>query len=72
MKKFLFLGMALSLLLSGCDAIAERSEVLKKTRTERDSIQTVQQQQLAEMEEYMDLIQKVNEVTSSLPFTSAR
>ena len=61
MKKTLVLGIALALLLSGCDAIAERSEVLKKTRTERDSIQTVQQQQLAEMEEYMDLIQKVND-----------
>ncbi|MBO4370641.1 MAG: hypothetical protein J5808_04670 [Paludibacteraceae bacterium] len=61
MKKLLVLSMAsLVLLLSGCDAIAERSDVLKKTRAERDSIQSIQQQQLNEIEEYATLIDEVN------------
>ncbi|MBP5318021.1 MAG: hypothetical protein J6Y77_01265 [Paludibacteraceae bacterium] len=60
MKKTIFLGLALTLLLTGCDAIAERSNVLKQTRFERDSIQAIQQQQMAEIDEYATLIGEVN------------
>ena len=62
MKKLSILaGAALLVTLSACDYVAERSDAYKNMRLQRDSIQTVQQQQLTEMEEYMDLIQKVNE-----------
>ena len=57
-KMWILAGLTALVALPACDF---ETKAFKQMRFQRDSIQAVQQEQMAEMEEYMDLIQRVND-----------
>lgn len=57
-KMWILAGLTALAALPACDF---ETKAFKQMRFQRDSIQAVQQEQMAEMEEYMDLIQRVND-----------
>lgn len=60
MKRALFILPALVMMLASCDQIAKMSDAYKQMKFSKDSIQAVQERTVAEMDEYLSIIQDVD------------
>lgn len=60
MKRVIFILPAMLILLASCDQIAKRTDAYKQMKYSKDSIQAIQERTVAEMDEYLSIIQDVD------------
>jgi len=60
MKKILFILSFFAIVLTSCDKIARNTDAYKQMKFAKDSIQAVQERTVAEMDEYLSIIQDVD------------
>lgn len=60
MKKIIFILPAVLIMLASCDKLAKETDAYKQMKYSKDSIQAIQERTVAEMDEYLSIIQDVD------------
>jgi len=60
MKRVFFILPAVLIMLASCDQLAQKTDAYKQMKYSKDSIQAIQERTVAEMDEYLSIIQDVD------------